>query len=56
MSLLITALNLKNNHILAGIYLIFKKKKKEKVLDKTWKAFSIPNLDLSEKIGKLVIK
>ena len=46
---LLTALIVKNRHILAGIYFIFPKKvfKLER--------FSIPNLDLNEKVGKVVI-
>ena len=45
----LTAATVANIHILAGIYFIFLKI----VLDQTWKAFTvIPNLDISEKIGK----
>ena len=47
---LLTAPSVKNSHILAEIYFIFLKN----VLDRTWKAFNI-NLELSEKIGKVVI-
>ena len=48
---LLAALIVKNSHILSGIYFIFLKN----VLEQMWKAFNIPNLDLSEKIGKVVI-
>ena len=50
MSLLTTEI-VKNGHVLAGIYFIFLKI----VIDKTWKFFNT-NLDLSEKIGKVIIK
>ena len=45
------ALIVKSSHILAGFYFIFLKI----VLEQTLKAFNT-NLDLSEKIGKVVIK
>ena len=48
---LLTAPIVKNSHILTGIYFIFLKN----VLDQL-KSLLIPNLDLSEKIGKVVIK
>ena len=48
---LLTALIVKNSYILAGIYYVFLKN----VLYQTWR-LSIPNLDLSQKIGKEVIK
>ena len=48
---LLTAFIVKNSHILAGIYFIFLKK----ALDQTEKAFNT-KLDISEKIGKVVIK
>ena len=41
-----------NNFILAGIHFIFLKKRSKTKLEK----LSIPNLDLNEKIGKVVIK
>ena len=47
---LLTAFIVKNSHILAGIYFIFLKI----VLDQA-ERLSIPNLDLIEKIGKVVI-
>ena len=46
---LLTVLIVQNNHILTGIYLIFLKN----VLAKL-ERLSIPNLDLSGKIGKVV--
>ena len=46
---LLTAPIVKNRHILAGIYFIFL----TNVLDES---LPIPNLDLSEMIGKVVIK
>ena len=48
---LLTALIAKNN-ILAGIFFYLSKKASQTKLEK----HSIPNLDLSEKIGKAVIK
>ena len=48
---LVTAPIVKNSHILTGIYFIFLKN----VLDQL-KSLLIPNLDLSEKIDKVVIK
>ena len=47
---LLTALIVKNSHILAGLYFIFLKN----VLYQTW--LLIPNLEVSEKIQKRVIK
>ena len=49
---LLTALIVKNSHILAGMYFIFLKTCPRPNL----KRLSIQNLDLSEKIGKVVIK
>ena len=49
---LLTTLIVENNHILTGIYFIFLEKTSYTKLEK----FSIPNLDLSEKIGKVFIK
>ena len=46
---LLTASIVKNRHMLAEIYFIFLKN----ILDQS---LLIPNLDLSEKIGKVVIK
>ena len=48
---LLKALILKNSHILAAIFFTFKKSSWIKL-----ERFSVPNLDLTEKIGKLVIK
>ena len=48
---LLTALIVKNSHVLAGIYFIFLKTLWTKL-----KSRSIPILDLTEKIGKVVIK
>ena len=45
---LLTAFIVKNSLIFAGIYFIFLRKIK-------LERFSIPNLDTSEKIGKVVI-
>ena len=49
---LLTALIVKNSHGLAGIYVIFLKKRSRPKREK----FSIPKLEHSEKIGKIVIK
>ena len=49
---LLTALIDKNSHILAEIYFIFLKKAAWTKLER----LSIPNLDLNEKIGQVVIK
>ena len=46
------AFYVKNSHILAGIYLIFLKKTSETKLER----LSIPKIDLTEKLGKVVIK
>ena len=48
---LLTAPIVENSHILVKIYFIFLKTFLTKL-----KSLSIPNLDLSEKIGKVVIK
>ena len=48
---LLTALIVKNNHILAEIYCVSLKNDLEKP-----EGLSTPNLDLSEKMGKEVIK
>ena len=48
---LLTALIIKNNHILAGIYCVSLKNDLEKP-----ERLSTPNLDLSEKMGKKIIK
>ena len=49
---LLTALIIKNSHILAGIYFaVLKKRPRPKLLGK----LPVPNLLLSEKIGKVVI-
>ena len=47
----LTAPVVKNSHIFAGIYFIFKKTAWTKL-----KSLSIPNLDLGEKISKVVTK
>ena len=49
---LLTALIVKNSHILAGIYFLFLKKRPRPNL----KGILIPNMELSEKISKLVTK
>ena len=49
---LLTALTVKNSHILAGIYFIFLKKCPRPNL----KGIQYQNFDLSEKIGKVVFK
>ena len=49
---LLTALIVENSYILAGIYFIFPKKTPKTKLEE----LSIPNLDLSGKIEKVVIK
>ena len=51
MSLLTVAI-VKNSHNLAAIYFVFLKGTSYTTLER----LSIPNLDLSEKIGKTVIK
>ena len=50
---LLTAPIVKDSHILAGIYFIFLKKRSRRFgID----SLSIPNLELSEQIIKLVVK
>ena len=49
---LLTALIVKNSHVMAEIYYIFLKKR----LSPTLQGFSIPSLDIIEKIEKVVIK
>ena len=48
---LLTAQIIKNSHILAGFYFIFLKN----TLDQFWRLL-IPNADLNEKIGQVIIK
>ena len=48
---LLTALIVKNSNILAGIYFIFPKKTLQTKLER----LSIPNLELIEKIRKVVL-
>ena len=48
---LLSAFIVKSSHILPGIYFIFLKRSDTKL-----ERLSIPNLDISEKIGKVVIK
>ena len=46
---LLTASTVKNSHVLAGVYFIFQETSKTKL-----QMLSIPNLELSEKIGWVV--
>ena len=48
---LLTALIVKNNHVMPGIYFIFQKKKSQTKFER----LSIPNLEHREKIRKVVI-
>ena len=48
---LLTVPNVENSHILAGIYFIFLKERPKTKLE----SLAIPNLDLTEKIEKVVI-